>query len=195
MKRGLFLLLILTLVLTVTTRGTSAYFSDTEVSAGNILTAWANTTVTLLDDSFEGDPWDANWDDNGTTDWKLKGTEKYSGVYSAKTKKNENGYLTSDDLNASEAVSITVTFWFRPEDIEAGDILVQLYNGSTYNTLYDLVDYSTFENNVWCHFSEEITDSQYFNSGFRLSFDSSGLTESGETCYIDNVLLTMECPL
>ena len=96
------------------------------------------------------------------------------------------------DLNASETISITVSFWFNTKSLEAGDIIVQVYNGSTYNTWYDITDYPTYQNNAWCEFSENITDPQYFNSDFRLRFDGSGLVEKNEECNIDDVLITID---
>lgn len=172
---------------------TGAYFIDAETSVDNeliIATSWGPTT--LLDDGFEGEPRDTNWDNNGTTNWIRTDIFPHSGLYSASCNRFFNGYLTSDDLNASGAVSITVSFWFLPWDTEAGDMLVQLYNGSTYNTLYDLAGYPTWQNKSWCYFSEKITDSQYFNSNFRLRFDSSGLVDTIEKHGIDDVLITME---
>jgi len=47
------------------------------------------------------------------------------------------------DLNTSETISITVSFWFNTKSLEAGDIIVPIYNGSTYNTWYDITDYPT----------------------------------------------------
>jgi len=85
-----------------------------------------------------------------------------------------------------------VSFWFRTKSIEAGDVIVQVYNGSTYNTLYDLTDYPTYVNNSWCQFSEEITDPQYFTTNFRIRFDSSALLDKNEHGKIDDVLLKME---
>jgi len=172
-------------------QGTSGYFSDTETSAGNSMTAWVDTAVILLNDGFEGDPWDANWDDNGATGWSRDSKKSHSGGYSVICEKDSNGYLTSDDLDASGATSITVSFWFSPHSAEAGDMLVQLYNGSTYVSWGDLIDYPTSQNNSWCYFSEEITDSQYFNTDFRLRFDGSALLDKNESYHIDDVLITM----
>ena len=191
MKKNLFLLLAFTMLLVMVTKSTFGYFSDSEASTGSRFTAWEIATVTLLNDGFEVDPWDSNWDDNGTTNWGRK-AYPHSGSYAAECKKNTNGYLTSDSLDASEATSITVSFWFQPDGLDTGDILVQLYNGSTYDTLYDLIEYPTFQDKEWCYFSEEITDSQYFNSDFRLRFDGSALVDSKETGHIDDVLITME---
>ena len=169
---------------------TRSSFTDPEQSIDNTLTI-SPKSVTLLNDGFEGNPWDANWDGNGTTSWVRDASKPHSGLYDALCDQNNNGYLTSDDLSTAAAVSITVSFWFKTKGIGAGDILVQLYNGSTYNTWYDLTNYPTYVNNAWCYFSESITDPQYFISNFRLRFDSSGLVDKNEECNIDDVLITI----
>jgi len=192
MKKFLFLLLAFLLILGVISNGTSGYFTDSEASAGNSFTAWIVTAITLLEDGFEGEPWDANWDGNGTTNWVRNTGKKHSGHYAAKCAQDNNGYLTSDDLDASTAVSINISFWFRPYKVEAGDMLVQLYNGSTYDTWCDLIDYPTWQDSTWCYFSEQIAGSQYFISDFRLRFDGSGLAEKLEDYNIDDVLITAD---
>lgn len=173
---------------------TGAYFTDTEESTDNALVIATGTTTTLLDDGFEGEPWDANWDGNGTTDWIRTSYYEHSGAYCARSDEDYNGYLTSDNLNASAAQSITVSFWFRPRSVESGDLIVRLYDGSTYDNWWDLRDYPTFQDSTWCYFSEQITDSQYFISNFRIRFDSSAMGGFfvWESYRIDDVLITME---
>jgi len=142
--------------------------------------------VTLLDDGFEGTPWDNYWDGNGTTDWQLSGAGGgYSGSYSAEHASGDT-YLTSDDLDTSGAASITVSFWFKIKDLNKGPLNVQIYNGSTWVTWYNLTSYPGVIKNTWVYFSQTITDSQYFISNFRLRFDGS--TES-TTSSIDDVLI------
>ena len=191
MKLILLLLIAVLLLPGMVSSSTSGYFSDVEISSGNSLTAAELVTVTLLDDGFEGTPWDANWDGNGVANWVID-NKSHSGQYAALCKKNNNGYLTSDGLDTSQAAIIIVSFWFRPHSVETGDMLVQLYNGNIYDTRYDLANYPTFQDNTWCYFSEEITDPQYFNSAFRLRFDGSGLVDGGETYSIDDVLIAIK---
>ncbi|HUV75973.1 MAG TPA: fibronectin type III domain-containing protein, partial [Dehalococcoidales bacterium] len=180
------------------TNGTTYYYVVTAVDLGSNESDYSNEASatpyapqTLLDDSFEGSPWDANWDGNGTTTWILDSGKAHTGTYNARLSNTQTaGSLTSDDLNAAGASWITVNFWFNPKGLEAGDIIVKIYNGSTYNTWYDLTSYPTYTNNVWCSFSETITDSQYLISNFRLQFDGSVLGDSTEEINIDDVLVT-----
>jgi len=141
---------------------------------------------TLLNDGFEGTPWDANWDGNGVTNW-TRSTTKYSGSYSAGYASGQT-YLTSDDLNTFAAENITVSFWFNIKLLNKGPLYIQTYNGTAYNNWYNLVTYPGVVKNTWCYFSQTITDSQYFISNFRIRFDGSGLTTD---CYIDDVLIAI----
>ena len=190
MKKVLLLLTAVLLSLGLASGSTSGYLVDTEVASSSIDAAEFNG-VTLLEDGFESDPWEAKWNDNGITTWALN-NDSYSGQRAALCDKGNNGYLTSDDVDTSAATTVIVSFWFKPKSLEAGDILIQLYDGSTYNTLYDLADYPAYEDNTWCYFRQETTDSQYFNSNFRLRFDGSGLVDNSEKCRIDNVLIEMQ---
>jgi len=180
------------------TNGVTYYYVVTAVDlganeSGNSNEASAtpfNPPLILLDDGFEGTPWDANWDGNGTTNWIQEGAPVYSGNFSAHSDKNRSSdNLTSDDLDASEADNITVAFWFYPKGIEAGDIIIEIYNGSTYVTWYDLTSYPTYANNTWCYFSEIITDSQYFKVNFRIRFNTTALTDGNDNVNIDDVLV------
>ena len=145
---------------------------------------------TLLDDGFEGTPWDANWDGNGTTTWFQDSTAPHIDSYNARSDKNNLGFHTSDDLDTFAAENITVTFWFKLSGLNPGDIVVETYNGSTWTTWYDLESYSTYVEDAWCQFSEVITDSQYFITNFRLRFDTSPIS-GGNEADIDDVLIAI----
>ena len=188
MKLILFLLTTVSLMLAIIGTSTAAFFSDGELSGTNGLAAAEQVTVTLLSDGFEVTPWKAKWDGNGATNW-VRINSGHSGTYAAECKRNNNGNLTSDSLNASTATMIKVSFWFKPTSLTAGNMLVQIYNGSTYNTLYDIVNYPTYQNNTWAYFSVNITDSQYFKSNFRLRFNGTALTATGKLFDLDDVLI------
>ena len=163
-----------------------ATFIDPEPSNNNSLTIAANWSITLLNDGFEGSPWDANWDGNGTTDWGQLNTQAHGGSWAAECYTGDT-YLTTDNLDASGASNITVSFWFYIKDLNKGPLYIQIYNGTSYNNWYDLFTYPGVVKNTWIQFSETITDSQYFRSDFRLRFDGSG---SSTYTYVDDVLVT-----
>ena len=54
-----------------------------------------------------------------------------------------------------------------------------------------MTGYATYKDNSWCEFSENIIESQYFKSNFRLRFDGSGPVDRNEERNIDNVLSTV----
>ena len=147
-KRLLIIVSTLVLSLSMINGSTYGYFSDTEASVNNILTDKEEKVTVLLNDSFENDPWDFNWDDNGTTGW-VQGNGGHNGANCALADKDNNGYLTTDDLDASDpdTTTIVVSFWFKPKQLAAGDVVVQFYNGSTYITRYELTSYPTYKNN------------------------------------------------
>ena len=187
-KLLIILMVILAMMSLATYTGvTTSLFVDEEQSTDDALGfRWGLTT---LDDGFEGTPWNANWDENGTTSWGQSDALAHTGSYSAMSDKDTDGYLTSDDLDASSSANITVHFWFYPNILDLGDVVVESYNGSAYNTLYDLTNYPTYSEGSWCEFSELITDSQYFIAGFRIRFNSSALNDKDEIIYIDDVLV------
>jgi len=178
------------------TNGTPYYYVVTAVdtySAESGYSSEASATPVapvILIDGFEDTPWDAKWNANGTTTWILDSASPHGGTYNAFISNTQTpGALTSDDIDASASTNITVNFWFKPKSLEAGDIIVKIYNGSTYNTWYDLTNYPTYANNVWCEFQEIISDSQYFISNFRIQFDASALGGTPEELNIDDVMI------
>ena len=193
MKRVSFILLtlIVTIQLLAMFGSTSAYQVDTETSADNSISAWVTETITLLTDGFEGTTWDNNWNGNGTTTWARSSARKHTGTYSALSIKNNKGYLTSDNLNTSTAINISVSFWFYPKSLETSDIIVQRYNGTAYVNWFDLTAYPTYNNNQWCLFNEAVTDAQYFKNNFRLRFNTSSLADNNDEVNIDDVLITI----
>ncbi|MFC1988934.1 fibronectin type III domain-containing protein, partial [Chloroflexota bacterium] len=173
---------------------TESFFVDNEQSTGDALgVKWGLFT---LNDGFEntGSPaWDDLWDENGTTTWLQDSVKPNSGTYDARLSNTDTpGNLTSDEFDASSADNITVSFWYKPQALEAGDILIQTYNGTAYNTWWDLTTYPGYTNNAWNLFSEVITDSQYLIAGFRLRFNSSALGDSQEEINIDDVVVTTD---
>jgi len=189
MKRITWLILILVIVsvmlIVVNTGITTSYFTDAELSTDDTLNIWSGT---LLSDGFELTPWDQNWDGNGTTDWQ-PGAGYGGSTYSAEHASGDT-YLTSDNLDTSDAVSITVSFWFKIKLLNKGPLDVQIYNDSTsiYDNWVDLVSYAGEVKNTWLYFSQTIAGSDYFSSNFSLRFDGSTLTTNA---FIDDVLIQM----
>ncbi|MFH1032654.1 MAG: hypothetical protein V1767_08860 [Chloroflexota bacterium] len=184
------LLAIVTVTSLITYAGvTSSMFVDDEHSTNDALgIRWGLFT---LNDGFEGATWDDLWNENGTTTWVRSSTRSHSGTYSALSDSANKGYLTSDEIEASTASNVTVSFWFYPKNLNAGDVFVQTYNGTAYNTWYDITSYPTYSSGSWCQFNQVITDSQYKIAGFRLRFDSSAVGGS-RYFHVDDVVITTD---
>ncbi len=95
-------------------------------------------------------------------------------------------------LDASRVVSMNVAFLFRPHNIEAGDLMFQVYDGNTYETLFDLADYPTAQNDTWCFFNGELTNTEYFTSDFRLRLYGTALAVDNIDFNLGDVMLTMK---
>ena len=147
----------------------------------------ASSDVVLLQDGFEGSDWDANWDNNGVTKWYRDNSPKHAGYYCASARNGNEGVITSDNLNAADATSIKVDFWFQKDDIESTEFTLYYYNGSQYNLIAELDTLGS--DDVWLHYTQTITDSQYFKSNFRIRFDGYDL-DSYENVWVDDVLIT-----
>jgi hypothetical protein len=171
-----------------------AIFGDSELNSSNTITtaiSWGQTT--LFYDSFEGNPWDASWDGNGDTAWNHSSERSHSGTHSALSEKGAKNEFTTDDIDASVTDRwIRISFWYYPESLGHGDIIVEFYKSSTQQYLewYDIHDHSSYQSDTWCYFDEYITDPDYFASNFRLRFDSA-INSAGQDFYLDDVLIAV----
>lgn len=147
----------------------------------------ALSNTTLLSDGFEAADWDANWDDLPHS-WQEDNTVVNNGLASAWATQGNEGYFTCDVVDASDADAIYIDFWFRKNDIESTDFALYYYDGSTYD-LVDELD-NNGDDNSWLHYTEKVTDSQYFNSNFRIRFDAT--LGGGEDIWVDDVSIKKE---
>jgi hypothetical protein len=141
----------------------------------------------LLQDGFEDSVWDAHWD--SPHNW-LKDTTNYAnGTSSAWANQDNNGYFTCEALDTSDATAIHIRFWFMKNNTDAAkDLFLHFYNGTNYNLIDDLDTLG--DDDVWLHYANTITDSQYFVSNFKLHFEAT--PETGENVWIDDILVTKE---
>jgi hypothetical protein len=139
----------------------------------------------LLNDGFEGGDWDGNW---GTNSW-YRSTYNHGGSFSAAALNGKEGTFTSDPMDASDAASITVDFWFMKMATDTADYTLYFYDGSSY-VLIDELDDNGGDYSTWLHYMGTTTDSRYFTSGFRVRLDAT--LGSGEQAWLDDVLVTKE---
>jgi peptidoglycan/xylan/chitin deacetylase (PgdA/CDA1 family) len=141
--------------------------------------------IDLLDDGFEDTVWDANWNDNGVTEWTQDDSYTHTGSYSALAGATSGGYLISDDLDTSDAAAVYVDFWLRIKNTDPGDCTLSYYNGTTYDEIADLGDLGGY--NVWLHYTDVITDSTYSIPDFKIRFDAA--FTAGENIWVDDVVI------
>jgi len=143
--------------------------------------------IILLQDGFEGEVWDANWD--SPHNW-LKDTTNYAtGTASAWANRDNNGYFTCGDLDTSDATVIHIRFWFMKSNTDAAkDLFLYYHNGTNYNLIADLDTLGG--DDVWLHYANTITDSNYFVPNFRIRFEAT--PETRENVWIDDILVTKE---
>jgi fibronectin type 3 domain-containing protein len=88
---------------------------------------------------------------------------------------------------------LTVSFWFYcTAPLQPGEFTVELFNGLTYDTWYDMTAYPGYTSGQWVLFSELITDIDYLFSGVRLRFNTSYLATPEAAVYIDTLNIAVE---
>ena len=164
----------------------SIYDTLTEVNVGGGL-----ANVTLIDEeSFEGDWPPAGWSETGR--WNQESDYVYAGSYSADFDggSGRDGYLTTPSLDCSNANAIYVDFWYRDRGCESGELLLQYYDGSNWDTT-PIRDLGATSSTQWIHYREKITDSQYFKTNFRARiYADTG--HSSDDAYVDVVTVKKE---
>ncbi|MHC4675888.1 MAG: LamG domain-containing protein [Planctomycetota bacterium] len=137
---------------------------------------WAPSNWTIYDSNVLGD---GNSDGN---------SHSFSHSF---TPGSGSGTLTTVDINASEVGSMRVELRIKKTPgIEAGDIDLYYYDGSNWDFAADLN--SIGANDVWLHYTDEVNESEYFVSTFKLQLRSD--ISAGEL-FIDDVSVTNTWPL
>jgi fibronectin type 3 domain-containing protein len=161
--------------------------SNESSASGEASARPARPPETLLNDGFEGSPWDGNWNDNFTTDWAVSYSGGgYNSTYAASCS-NGDTYLVSDDLDTSGADNITISLWFNLKALNKGPLNVQIYNGTDYVTVQNLTA-AAASKNTWYQYTTTITASQYMRSDFRVRLDGSGFSADGR---VDDVVVSV----
>ena len=145
------------------------------------------SNVTLIDaESFEGNWPPSGWSETG--EWNKESDQKYHGFYSADFDGGyfQSGYLTTLDIDCSDANTIYVDFWYRDGGSEANEFVLQYYDGFSWDTIYDLG--ATLLENQWHHYQQEVTDAQYFKSNFKIRWFTN-TNFSNDVVYVDLVTI------
>jgi hypothetical protein len=134
--------------------------------------------------------WNDNWDDYSSNWIRASTAHNYSYPYnsnSASSNYHNEGSFTCNNLDTSDASSITIDFWYQLDDTEDGDLILSYYNGYNYVTIANI---GGGQEDKWLHYTDTldiIHDSQYFKSNFKIRFTSN--LDNGENVWIDDVVI------
>ena len=120
----------------------------------------------------------------GYDGWCKGDDQHHSGNYSAKSTYNRRGDFTCNDIDTTGATNITVDFWYRLDDTERDDLYLYYYDGSTYHYIKSL---GGSTEDTWLHYTDIITDPQYFNQNFKIRFKT--YLDYFENIWIDDILI------
>ncbi len=159
---------------------------NTDISDAAFCVCNGGSSVVLLDDGFDTDNWDDKWEDDGHN-WRKSTNIKHSAPNSAKAKCNKEGTFTCDILDADDANVMIVSFWIRKHNTDSNDFTLYYYDDAgNYDPVAELDNLGS--DNTWLHYTDFITDSQYFHSNFRIRFDAT--LDCGENVRVDDVVIT-----
>ncbi|MFH2110023.1 MAG: hypothetical protein ABIJ47_02060 [Candidatus Bathyarchaeota archaeon] len=171
-------------------KGTHSSFASQQAGPDAVydtLTESGKINTTLIDaESFESTWPPTGW--SATGNWNREANEAYQGTYSADFDGSSSGNLVTPSFDCSGASSIYVSFWFRDDDLDDDDFLLQYWDGGQWDTIQDMNGYSE---DTWHHWEQNVTDSQYFINGFQVRFVGNTVFW-GETIYVDVVTIKKE---
>jgi len=169
-------------------------YNDTLTEANTAASA-SNTTV--LNNGFEVGVWNSLFDQTtGTWIRCLSGTPTgyapHAGTNATYCGSTNDGSIYTDDVDMTTATKIYVTFWWMDDDLDGGtDFEFYVYDGSAYDLIVQLdATGQTYAEDTWYQYSWSSTDSQYFDTTFRLRFAAT--PESNEAAFIDDVVIIRE---
>ena len=141
----------------------------------------------IFADGFENDNFNL-WNASGITNWNIDASQAHSGNYSAHATHGDT-YLTSNNIDTSSAGGITVSFWYKIQNISTTDnVYLQFWNGSAYKNIFQLANPSQ---NTWQSYSFQTYDPEFYISSFHIRFVASSISSTGKNVWIDDVSITV----
>ena len=138
---------------------------------------------TILDDSFEGTPWNDNWDDTDSN-WYISTFHSHSGINSSFSNLTYDGDFDSNILDTSDADLILIDFWYFLDDTTNNDFQIYYFNGASWDLISSIGGGSK---DTWLHYMDTISDPQYFISNFKIRFFT--LLSLQENVWIDDIII------
>jgi len=149
------------------------------------------SNTTLIDaESFEGGWPPSGWSETGN--WAKDNNYAYDGTYSAEFDgwwSGTSGSLSSATMVCSDADAIYIDFYWYDNELDNNELILYYYDGSQWDNHQDLNQLAS--GNGWHHYTEKLTDNQYFVSNFRVQWRANDV-ESGETGCVDLVTVKKE---
>jgi len=149
------------------------------------------TTTTLINqESFEGTWPPTGWSVTGN--WNKESDQAYHGTYSADFDGTggggTSGNLITPTMDCSGINSIYVDFYTRDDGSDDGEYYLDFYNGATWIQITRL---DNVGEGSWYHYTNTVTDSQYFKSNFQIRWRVISL-DNNEHVYVDLVTVTKQ---
>jgi len=121
----------------------SAQQQGPDLISDNLVEAAAGFSLhnlTFIDaESFESNWLPLEWSATGS--WNRVSNYTYHGNYAASYSGStvpSSGALDTPNLNCSDADTIVIDFWYRYNNLDANQFLLQYYNGSSWNLIGNL---------------------------------------------------------
>ncbi|MHC4498815.1 MAG: LamG domain-containing protein, partial [Planctomycetota bacterium] len=149
-------------------------------------------TLPLFEDGFESG-FEPNWTSVGWEWFDANAVDpnlRSGGDYSAKAAGAGVKTLTSGDIDATEAGAMEVEFSVRKteEQLQFGELELYYYNGISYDFVADLNKPGFGPNDVWLHYTDDVNESQYMISNFRIQLRAN--ISTGDEIYVDGASVT-----
>jgi hypothetical protein len=142
----------------------------------------------IFDDSFEGNPWNDNWDD-AVSNWYISTLHNHSGINSSSSNNTNDGDFDSNIIDTINADLILVEFWYFLNNTESNDLQIYYFNGASWDLISSIGGGSK---NIWLHYVDTISDSNYFISNFKIRFNSN--LGNNENVWIDDIIIQKSTP-
>ncbi len=149
--------------------------------------AWVLVNTTMVNESFEGATFPpTNWEIDDTQ-WSRSNARASNGSWSARFDGSGGGintWLMTPTGDYSDADAIYIDFYYYESVNSDSEFTIDYLNSSSsWNEQSTLNDGGT-----WGHYTDTITDSQYFYNGFRIEWDNDDI-EAGDYGHVDGVLI------
>jgi chitodextrinase len=166
--------------------------SGSTVNATTLPSGGGGGSDVLIGSYFESG-WDG-WTDGGSDCYRDYDTRSYEGNYSIRLRDNSgvaSSMTTASTYNLTGYDQVEIDFYFYPYSMENGeDFWVQLYNGSSYQTVAAYAAGTSFNNNGFYHATITVSSADYnfaSNARFRIRCDASA---NGDQIYVDAITIT-----